>query len=84
MPYIQSEDRPVFDEVICEIPNIETPGELNYIVTTIIQKYISTHGDSYTTYNSVVGALECCKLEFYRRLVTPYEDEKIKLNGDAY
>lgn len=32
----------------------------------------------------VLGALECCKLEFYRRVAVPYEDRKITLNGDCY
>jgi hypothetical protein len=32
----------------------------------------------------VVGALEACKLEFYRRVVTPYEENKMKENGDVY
>jgi len=32
----------------------------------------------------VIGALEACKLEFYRRAVVPYEDKKIKENGDVY
>jgi hypothetical protein len=32
----------------------------------------------------IAGALECCKLEFYRRVAVPYEDQKIKSNGDVY
>lgn len=35
-------------------------------------------------YADIQGALECCKLEFYRRVAVPYEDRKIKLNGDVY
>jgi hypothetical protein len=35
-------------------------------------------------YNDVIGALECCKLELYRRMVAPYENTKIKENGDVY
>ena len=33
---------------------------------------------------SASGALESAKLEFYRRVVAPYEDEKMNLNGDVY
>jgi hypothetical protein len=36
------------------------------------------------THHNVVGVLECCKLELYRRLVSKYEDIKILLNGDVY
>jgi hypothetical protein len=32
----------------------------------------------------VMGALVCAMLEFYRRRAVPYEEGKIKLNGDAY
>jgi hypothetical protein len=34
--------------------------------------------------NSMIGALECCKLELYRRLAAPYEDQVLDANGDAY
>ena len=32
----------------------------------------------------MVGVLECAKLELYRRMAAPYEDEKIEDNGDVY
>jgi len=31
-----------------------------------------------------IGALECAKLELYRRVAAPYEDTKIAENGDVY
>jgi len=31
-----------------------------------------------------VGVLECAKLELYRRIAAPYEDEKIVETGDVY
>lgn len=33
---------------------------------------------------SAKGAIECAKLEFVRRVVSPYEDQKILENGDVY
>ena len=36
------------------------------------------------TIGDVVNAMECAKLEFYRRVAAPYEDTKIKENGDVY
>jgi len=56
-------------------------GTLNYVITRII---LVTGPQSYSDYNALVGVLECCKLEFYRRAVVAYEDEKIKENGDVY
>jgi hypothetical protein len=37
----------------------------------------------YFNYNRAVGVLECIKLEFYRRMVGPYEDTKIRESGDV-
>jgi hypothetical protein len=82
MPYIQQQDRHKFDSY--PVPGSESPGELNYVVTRICQNYIADHGLSYQTLNDIVGVLECCKLEFYRRKISPYEDNKIASNGDVY
>jgi hypothetical protein len=60
------------------------PGELNYLLTQACLNYMQHKATSYQYYNDVVGALEACKLEFYRRAVAPYEEEKIKANGDVY
>jgi hypothetical protein len=32
----------------------------------------------------MIGALECCKLELYRMMAAPYEDDKIAENGGVY
>jgi len=56
-------------------------GNLNYIITQIL---LEMRPRKYSDYNALVGVLECCKLEFYRRAVAAYEDEKIQENGDVY
>ena len=61
----------------------ETAGELNYAFTLIINDYLKRFGVSYGRINDVVGALECCKLELYRRVAAGYEDKKCKDNGDV-
>ena len=82
MPYIKPVDR---DRLALPATiSIETPGELNYLVTTLAQRYLETHGTSYATINAIVGALECSKAEFYRRVAVPYEEKKIAENGDVY
>jgi hypothetical protein len=58
-------------------------GDLNYIFTKIINHYMNRKGEKYQHYNDVIGALEACKLELYRRRVAPYEDKKITENGDV-
>lgn len=32
----------------------------------------------------VAGAIKCAQMEFYRRVVGPYEDKAIAKNGDVY
>ena len=59
-------------------------GELNYAITEMIRFYFQHRGANYTTINDIVGALECAKTEFNRRVVAPYEDTKILENGDVY
>ena len=81
MPYISKELREYLNQNK-GAPN--TAGELNYIITKIIDSYINQKGLSYTTINEVIGVLECSKLELYRRVASPYEDKKIKENGDVY
>lgn len=80
MPYIKEKDRKRLGRV--SIPT--TPGELNFIFTAVILTYIKRKGLSYQTINDIVGALECCKLEFNRRVVVDYETKKIIENGDVY
>lgn len=80
MPYIKQEDRLPIPEMVPE-----SAGDLNYLITKLLLEYIDEKGGmSYTVVNEVVGVLECAKLELYRRLAAPYEDEKRELNGDVY
>jgi hypothetical protein len=80
MPYVDTKAR----ERLATSPKMETPGELNYRLTRVINDYLEYHLACYTTFNDVVGALESAKLEFYRRIVVPYEQIKCAQNGDVY
>lgn len=82
MPYISKKAR-------SELPPYEyvatTPGELNFLVTRLCDDFIRQMGGlSYGNVNTAVGALECAKLELYRRVAAPYEDKKAESNGDVY
>lgn len=59
-----------------------TAGELNYLITKIIDRQLDNA--NYARYNEIIGALECCKMELYRRILAQYEDKKKKENGDVY
>ncbi len=78
MPYIKQEDRDKLDQGLSPT----NAGELNYALHIILEQYLYNKGESYQTYNDMVGALESAKMELYRRQVAKYEDEKITLNGD--
>ena len=45
-------------------------------------KLIKDKGESYSNYAECIAALECAKIELYRRKIAPYEDKKIEENGD--
>lgn len=80
MPYIKEEDR----EQIADFNHPVNAGELNYKITLLLIEYLENNGKNYQKMNDIMGALEGAKLEFYRRVAAPYEDQKIKENGDVY
>ena len=91
MPYIKISQKIFLDRLIGELigkiialnPNSQA-GLVNHTVACLIAGLIADRGTSYAVLNEFIGALECCKLELYRRLIVPYEDEKIKQNGDVF
>jgi hypothetical protein len=83
MPYIKAKDR-IDLHFGSRIVAITNPGQLNYAFTETIRAYLGNVGTSYQTINDVLGAMSGAKLEFYRRVVAPYEDKKISENGDVY
>jgi hypothetical protein len=89
MPYITQEDRIPLDEALNLMIGLApalTAGQLNYCLTRIVQAW-TVGGDgqlsSYLRLATAIGVLETCKLEFYRRLGVPYENQKIAENGDV-
>ena len=83
MPYIKEDKRTTILEHKIDPHNA---GELNFLITHIINCYFTynENGFCYQSVNDAVGALECAKLELYRRLVAGYEDQKIEENGEVY
>lgn len=81
MPYIKQEAR---NELNNNSRPAATAGELNYQITVLCDEYIANHGLSYAHINDVMGVLDSAGKEFYRRVAVPYEDRKIRENGDVY
>lgn len=85
MPYIEQDKRREVDECINSLARvIQDDGMLNYVITRLVSRYLAP--DATWRYHLVaraVGALECVKQEFYRRVAEPYEDRCIAKNGDV-
>lgn len=80
MPYID----PVARARLAKDGEPADAGELNYDLTQLVLRYLAAHGLAYHTINDILGALEGAKLEFYRRVAAPYEEDKRAENGDVY
>ena len=87
MPYVPTAVQQKHKELVDALykADIGTPGELNYLLTKLVDNYLGPKSErNYAIYNAAIGALECAKLELYRRVVSVYEDQKKHLNGDVY
>lgn len=83
MPYINKERRSgALEDTNRSLAN--NVGELNYNLTLELVKYLDSKGLSYQTLNDISGAMTECLAEFRRRVIIPYEEQKIIDNGDVY
>jgi len=89
MPYINRRRRTEIDEG--QFP--QTPGDLSYVFTAAIIKYIDTHstvpraGPRKVTsqiISDICGAWKMTETEFIRQLIIPFEEGKRLENGDLY
>ena len=79
MPYIKEADRQSVEQGW-----VDTPGALAFVLTAAVDRYLAGKELCYEDYNEVIGVLESVKLEYYRRILAPYEDDKRYENGDVY
>jgi len=91
MPYIKQESRSMIDKDIKTIVDKiqlngqlreQREGVLNYTISRLLHSLYPN--DKYSEFNNALGVLDAVAREFYRRRVAPYEEEKIKSNGDVY
>jgi len=87
MPYIKQSQREAIEPKVKTLINsIHTVGEFNYTITLLIHKYLNRtifyeSELHYADFNELIGVLECAKLELYRIVISPYEEEKKEENG---
>ena len=79
MPYIEDARRA--DILSGDVPR--TVGELVFEITMVVLNFLPAK-PRFADYDAVIGALECAKLELYRRRVAVYEDQKMRENGDVF
>jgi hypothetical protein len=63
-----------------EWAGVRADGDLNYILYAFCKRHVNP---SYNNYKNFCGELRQCATEIERRLLGPYEDEKILENGDV-
>lgn len=80
MPYLEKSVKRALDGGQIQASE---PGHLTYKLYVLCLDYIVVRGKRFFSVCEVMGALACCALEFYRRVIAPYEDEKIRSNGDV-
>ena len=89
MPYVNQSIRYEFRSYLSPLETFISerglmPGELNYLISCLVDDYLRAEGLTYSTLNDVIGVLECAKQEAYRRIAIPYEDEKRAKHGEVY
>ncbi|BBD08999.1 DUF6899 family protein [Desulfovibrio ferrophilus] len=83
MPYITPDRREAFDQALAQLAEeVTNQGELNYCIYKLSTLIIDRIGESYEKLSMCSSAMEHAKLEWYRKKLSPYEDIKIKDNGD--
>ncbi len=83
MPYITRDRRKVFDKALAELASeVNNEGELNYCIYKLSMLIAERIGHSYSNLSMCSSAMEHAKLEWYRKVLGPYEDVKIRQNGD--
>jgi len=86
MPYISQTDRAKFRPLLYELstlPAISTKGELEYLIFSLMKKYMKDKEERYSILHDCTYAAIHCGDEFRRRFLDKREDEAMKTNGDV-
>lgn len=81
MPYIDPLRRDDLDPAAHMIYRAKTSGELTFQLTQMVLLYLGDE-PNFAAYADAIAALECSKLELYRRSVAKHEKQAIRRNGD--
>lgn len=89
MPYIKSDDRNRYlghlEDLLDELAkqgDEDLGGHFNYCISYLMTR-LWEDKHRYVRINTLMGAIEGAKQEFYRFHAIPYEEEKRQQNGDV-
>jgi hypothetical protein len=85
MPYIDKSRREKFNNLLIMIHNlseIETKGDLEYLIFVLMKKFMSTREYRYSDLHDCVYACQHCSDEFRRRFLDKRENDARQKNGD--
>lgn len=82
MPYIDHEFRSQFDQVLRQLPECTSKGELEYCIFWLMQRYRAERPDRYAYLHDCCYAAQHCADEFRRRYLDQREDLARMQNGD--
>lgn len=83
MPYITPKERERYNTVLKHMPDIKTKGDLEYCVTYLMKRFMSTRDFRYSTLHDSVYAVAHCADEFRRLYLDKRENEARETNGDV-
>ena len=82
MLYIKKDSRKDIDRLVGQlIYAVKSLGDVNYAITKFLHLIILRKKLCYDSLNSMIGVLECAKLELYRMVVAKYGNKKRMENG---
>ena len=91
MPYIENDDKPIYESGIQYISDAFAAvgagdGDLNYVLTKVAIAWLTYHQPpyNYSLRSDVMKAFTCAGFEWYERVMRPYEERKMRANGDCY
>lgn len=85
MPYIKQDDRAKYAKItnqIYDLKEIETKGDLEFLVFALMKKFMSTRAYRYSTLHDCVYAVIHAGEEYKRRYLDKRENEARETNGD--
>ena len=85
MPYISQDQRDKYFHLTTEIEKlneIETKGDLEFLVFYLMKKFMKTREKRYSTLHEVVYAVIHAGEEYKRRYLDVRENEAKEVNGD--